>query len=91
MALDIRELRERVEANDPNGKLAAQQETKSLMRHIDPNFIRTQPASPEYREGWERIFGKRDYIDRVAESYPGVDVKDFCDECGREDGECVCE
>jgi hypothetical protein len=29
-----------------------------------PETIRTRPATPEYREGWERVFGKNDPVSK---------------------------
>jgi len=62
---------------DPNGRLHDQQMKRELMKHIDPNYIRSLPNSDAYREGWELAFGKK------AEPCTLVD----CSEC--EDGRAI--
>ena len=51
--------------------------------------IHTRPASDEYRDGWERTFGKR-----VLRTISGdVDLRRFdgCRSCGKSAYKCSCD
>lgn len=59
-----------------------------MARYVDDDPpIKTHPASQEYRDNWDRVFGEKldEEIKDVAASLaePALVVPDFCEKCDR--------